>query len=40
MIAKTLALFTLLSATLLIGNAYAEESFANITEGILDGNIG
>lgn len=40
MIAKTLALFTLLSATLLIGNAYAEESFASITEGILEGNVG
>ena len=40
MIAKTLALFTLLSVTLLIGNAYAEESFASITEGNLEGNVG
>jgi hypothetical protein len=40
MIAKTLAMFTLLSVTLFIGNAYAEQSFASITEGNLEGNIG
>ncbi len=40
MIAKTLALFTLLSVTLFIGNEYAEQSFVSITEGNLEGNIG
>ena len=40
MIAKILTLLTLLSVTMFIGNAYADQPFVNITEDSLEGNVG
>ena len=40
MIAKILTLLTLLSVTMFIGNAYADQPFVNITEDNLEGNVG
>ncbi len=40
MIAKTVALLTLLSVTMFIGNAYADQPFVNITDDSIEGNVG